>query len=101
MFQRTNPVLYLFVLIIVVVLTAEAVSAQDTIEITTTAATTNNIPTAIVMQSLEIERSPLEWVIVLQGAIFMFLLTLLMINQQVRSYVLDRVRVRHHQQYDI
>ena len=101
MSRRTNPVLYFLVLIIVVVLTAEAVSAQDTIEITTNAANASSIPTAIVMQSLEIERSPLEWVIVLQGAIFMFLLTLLMINEQVRASVLNRVRVRHYQKYDI
>ncbi len=96
MSRRTNTVLYLFVLIIVVVLTASVVSAQDAIEITNTAADASSVPTAIVMQSLEVERSPLEWVMVLQGAIFMFLLTLLAINQQVRAHVFDRVRVRHH-----
>ncbi len=100
MARRTNIVLYLFVLIIVVVLTSGAVSAQDTIEITNTA-NASSVPTAIIMQSLEVERSPLEWVMVLQGAIFLFLLTLLMINEQVRSHVLERVRVRRYNQYDI
>ena len=97
MSRRTNTILYLCLLIAIVILAASTVSAQDTIDITQTATEADiAAPTAIVVQALEVERSPLEWVIVLQGAVLLFLFTLLTLNQPVRQRVLARANPRRY-----
>ncbi|MGB1251623.1 MAG: hypothetical protein ACPG8W_13480 [Candidatus Promineifilaceae bacterium] len=95
MTRRTNTIIYLCLLVVVVILAASTVSAQDTIQMQQIAEdATSSAPTAIVVQALEVERSPLEWALVLQGAVLLFLFTLLTLNHSVRDHVLKHVRVR-------
>lgn len=101
MTRRTNTLFYLLLFVLIVVLAATTVSAQDTMPLQQVAEdSASSVPTAIVVQTLEVERSPLEWVLVLQGAVLLFLCTLLALNQPVRNRVLARVRVRHFDPYD-
>lgn len=92
MSRRTNNVLCVCLVVAVLILAATSVNAQDTIEIVQTVSESDTAaPTAIVVQALEVERSPLEWVIVVQGAVVLFLFTLLMLNRPIRNHVLQDV----------
>lgn len=97
MSRRTNNFLYLCLVVSILVLAVTTVSAQDTLDIAQRAYESDpSAPTAIVVQSLEVRRSPLEWVIVVQGAVVMFLFTLLMLNRPIRHHVLQHVHVREY-----